>query len=229
MQTPAEIYTPASRTYGGLPELDYPFHDKDVLVTACGRICVHRKKINVSTVLAGQRLGIKEVDEGIWLVSFMRYEDPATHRQPVRHEVVTHVLGTNRYLCLRVGQRTNGGERGIRTPETVSRLHAFQACAFDHSATSPGPGEISMRRGALQERNGRSRPPPCPLGARRGTVSRAKRICGAPPLLRSGRPRAETARSAPAALIMRPHSGSTAHGQIARSIRSWFSADLEIF
>ena len=31
----------------------------------------------------------------------------------------------------------NGGETGIRTLETVARLHAFQACAFDHSATSP--------------------------------------------------------------------------------------------
>ena len=31
----------------------------------------------------------------------------------------------------------SGGERGIRTLETVSRLHAFQACAFNHSATSP--------------------------------------------------------------------------------------------
>ena len=31
----------------------------------------------------------------------------------------------------------NGGETGIRTLETVTRLHAFQACAFDHSATSP--------------------------------------------------------------------------------------------
>ena len=30
-----------------------------------------------------------------------------------------------------------GGEGGIRTLETVSRLHAFQACAFNHSATSP--------------------------------------------------------------------------------------------
>jgi hypothetical protein len=45
----------------GLPELTYPFHDRDILVTACGRICMHRKKINVSTVLAGQRLGIREV------------------------------------------------------------------------------------------------------------------------------------------------------------------------
>lgn len=49
-------------------------NDRDILVTACGRICLHRKKINVSTVLAGQRLGIREVDEGIWLASFMRYD-----------------------------------------------------------------------------------------------------------------------------------------------------------
>ncbi|MBN8936612.1 MAG: IS481 family transposase [Rhizobiales bacterium] len=74
MKTPAEIYRPSSRTYDGLPELAYPFHDKDIMVTACGRICMHRKKINVSTVLAGQRLGVKEVDEGIWLVSFMHYD-----------------------------------------------------------------------------------------------------------------------------------------------------------
>jgi hypothetical protein len=31
-------------------------------------------KINISSVLAGQRHGIKEVDEGIWLVSFMHYD-----------------------------------------------------------------------------------------------------------------------------------------------------------
>ena len=35
---------------------------------------MHRKKINLSTVLAGQKLGIKEVDDGIWLVSFMTYD-----------------------------------------------------------------------------------------------------------------------------------------------------------
>lgn len=74
MRTPAELYTPSSRPYQGLPELDYPFHDRDILVTACGRICMHRKKINISTVLAGHRLGLKEVDDGIWLVSFMHYD-----------------------------------------------------------------------------------------------------------------------------------------------------------
>ncbi len=74
MKTPAELYAPASRPWRGLPEIDYPLHDKDILVTACGRICMHRKKINISTVLAGQTLGIKEVDDGIWLVSFMAYD-----------------------------------------------------------------------------------------------------------------------------------------------------------
>ena len=74
MKFPAEIYAASTRPYDGLPELTYPFHDRDILVTACGRLCLHRKKINISSVLAGQRLGIKEVDDGIWLVSFMRYD-----------------------------------------------------------------------------------------------------------------------------------------------------------
>jgi hypothetical protein len=33
-----------------------------------------RKPINISAVLAGQRVGIKEVDEGIWIVTFMQYD-----------------------------------------------------------------------------------------------------------------------------------------------------------
>lgn len=47
-----------------------------MLVTARrdGRICMHRKRVNISTVLARQRLGIKEVDDGIWIVSFRRYD-----------------------------------------------------------------------------------------------------------------------------------------------------------
>jgi hypothetical protein len=74
MKTPAEIYRPASRAYRGLPEIEYPLHDRDALVTACGRICMHQKKINISTVMAGQRLGLKEVDDGIWVVTFMAYD-----------------------------------------------------------------------------------------------------------------------------------------------------------
>jgi hypothetical protein len=42
------------------------------------------------------------------------------------------------------GTRLNyGGGRGIRTLDTVSRIHAFQACAFSHSATPP---YVSLKR-----------------------------------------------------------------------------------
>ena len=35
---------------------------------------IYRKKINLSISLAGQAAGTKEVDDGIWLVSFMHYD-----------------------------------------------------------------------------------------------------------------------------------------------------------
>jgi transposase InsO family protein len=74
MKRPAEIYRPSARDYRGMRELSYPFHDRTILVTYCGRICIFKKKINLSTSLAGQAVGIKEVDDGIWLVSFMDYD-----------------------------------------------------------------------------------------------------------------------------------------------------------
>jgi transposase InsO family protein len=74
MKCPAEVYRPSTRVYQGLPDLTYPFHDNTIYVTNCGRICLHRKKINLSTVFAGQAVGLKEVEEGTWLVSFMDYD-----------------------------------------------------------------------------------------------------------------------------------------------------------
>jgi putative transposase len=74
MRCPAECYVPSTRTYTGLPELDYPFHDKAITVTTCGRICFNRQKINLSLVFAGQKVGIKQVSEEIWLVTFMDYD-----------------------------------------------------------------------------------------------------------------------------------------------------------
>ena len=74
MKCPVQVYSASPRPYAGLPELSYPLHDREVLVTACRRVCMHRKRVNISTVLASQKLGIKEVDDGVWLVSFMRYD-----------------------------------------------------------------------------------------------------------------------------------------------------------
>jgi putative transposase len=74
MKPPAAFYTPSKRAYEGLPELDYPLHDKSVIVTTCGRICFNTRKINLSQVFAGQRVGIKQVDDRLWLVTFMDYD-----------------------------------------------------------------------------------------------------------------------------------------------------------
>jgi putative transposase len=74
MRCPVELYRPSARAYHGLPELEYPLHDKTVTVTTCGRICFKWRKINLSTVFAGQNVGIKQTDDRIWLVSFMHYD-----------------------------------------------------------------------------------------------------------------------------------------------------------
>ncbi len=66
-------------------------------------VCMHRKKINISTVLAGQTVGIKgrrrhlarqlhALRSGIYRPGT---EDPAAPRQPVRPEVVTPCLRYN--------------------------------------------------------------------------------------------------------------------------------------
>lgn len=74
MKYPAELYKPSARPYRGLDELNYPFHDRTITVTQCGRVCFGRQKINLSTVFAGQNVGVKQVSDKIWLVSFMDYD-----------------------------------------------------------------------------------------------------------------------------------------------------------
>ena len=65
-----ELYRPSDRAYYGLDPLEYPFHDCTVAVTMCGRVCFGSRKINLSTVFDGQNVGVKEVEEKVWLISF---------------------------------------------------------------------------------------------------------------------------------------------------------------
>ena len=65
MQYPGERYGPSRKAYRSLPELAYAFREKEPPMTCCGHICMHRKKFNTSTVMAGQRVGLKEVDDAI--------------------------------------------------------------------------------------------------------------------------------------------------------------------
>jgi hypothetical protein len=45
-----------------------------VTVTDCGRICLDGKKIHFSAVFAGHDGGVRQVEDDVWLVSFMDYD-----------------------------------------------------------------------------------------------------------------------------------------------------------
>ena len=87
------------------------------------------------------------VDDGVWAVTFMAYDlgyidVEQKILQPIDNRPahgVTSVLGTFRHPRLRYGPPCCGGGSGIRTHDTVARIHAFQACAFSHSAIPPAP------------------------------------------------------------------------------------------
>jgi transposase InsO family protein len=74
MRYPGELYTPSARVFRNPEPPHYPFHDRTVCVTRCGRICIGKRKINLSQVFSGQLVGIREVEEKIWLVSFLDFD-----------------------------------------------------------------------------------------------------------------------------------------------------------
>jgi hypothetical protein len=53
---------------------EYPFHDRTITVTSCGRLCLGRRKINLGHAFASQTVGIKEVADKIWPVTFTHYD-----------------------------------------------------------------------------------------------------------------------------------------------------------
>ena len=97
MQVPADVYRRSTRVYQGLDELTYPFHDKTFTVTQCGRICFNSRKVNLSHVFAGQNVGVTQVGERVWLVTFMRYDlgyfdDETCRLEPIENPFRPKVL-----------------------------------------------------------------------------------------------------------------------------------------
>ena len=85
---PSEIYKPSKRELKSLEPLYYPFHDQTVRVSQCGRICTRGFKVSLSRAFAGHEVGIKEMENNIWVVSFLDYDlgyfDDKSHRvEPV--------------------------------------------------------------------------------------------------------------------------------------------------
>jgi len=97
MKVPADLYTRSPRVYRGLEDLTYPFHDQTIAVTHCGRICFKGRKVNFSQVFAGQNVGVTQVGERIWLVTFMQYDlgyfdDETCRLEPIENPFGPKVL-----------------------------------------------------------------------------------------------------------------------------------------
>jgi len=97
MKVPADLYARSPRVYRGLDDLTYPFHDQTITVTHCGRICFKGQKVNLSQVFAGQNVGVTQVGDRIWLVTFMQYDlgyfdDETCRLEPIENPFGSKVL-----------------------------------------------------------------------------------------------------------------------------------------
>jgi putative transposase len=68
---PGALYRPSARAYSGeLPALEYPGHFLAKRVTNAGTIRFKARLLYLSTALKQHRVGLEEVDDGIWSVFF---------------------------------------------------------------------------------------------------------------------------------------------------------------
>jgi hypothetical protein len=109
MACPAEQDPPSTRPYDGRPELNYPFHDKEVTVTTCGRICLNAARSTSARSSPARKsesarlrtaYGSSALCTTISATSTTR---PAgwSPSQILRSYGFTHVSGINRHLCVR--------------------------------------------------------------------------------------------------------------------------------
>lgn len=85
MKVPDAVYVRSERRLPKrLPELEYPLHDASKRVDTYGRIYFRGRLTYIGAALVGQRLGLRQLDDLTWLVSFMEmdlgYLDRETNR-----------------------------------------------------------------------------------------------------------------------------------------------------
>ena len=63
-------------------------------MTRCGRICFQGRKVNLSQALAGQNVGVTQVGDRVWLVSFMQYDLGYFDDETIRVEPIENPFGS---------------------------------------------------------------------------------------------------------------------------------------
>jgi len=71
---PKDVYQPSKKRLTAVKPLDYPLHDDVRTVSSCGHIRLLKRRNNasvfLSSALAGHRVGMREMEDGRWLLSF---------------------------------------------------------------------------------------------------------------------------------------------------------------
>jgi putative transposase len=75
-KAPAKVYQPSPRHFPEkLPEPSYPLHDDTLWVDRSGHIRLPMsRQVYLSEALVGQLVGLRERDDGLWLVTFLDHD-----------------------------------------------------------------------------------------------------------------------------------------------------------
>jgi hypothetical protein len=148
MRYPAELYTPSAHPYRDPEPPQYPLHDRTVCVTRFGRICIGKRKINLSQVFSGQLVGSREVDEKIWLVSFMEYDLGFFDHEAGRVECAPNPFAPNLLPM--------SPDAGINRPQLMrtNRSNDSLGSAIFSSPRATSAFPISTSRSSIRNRSG---------------------------------------------------------------------------
>jgi hypothetical protein len=135
---------------------------------------MRRKKINISTVLAGQKPGIKEVDDGIWLTSFMQYDFGCIDLSRERCKPSTIRSARDCRPYLRAGHAKPGAGEGLEyrqirklNQQVTSSVRRNCYTKWAHSAPDFDPAAFMRSLASKAERNNSQPSALLLLGARR--------------------------------------------------------------
>jgi transposase InsO family protein len=104
-KTPAAVYRPSAKPFpGAFPDVSYPLHDDVVVIPRNGQLRIGRHQFFLSHALVGHPVGIREEEDGRWLVTFMKLD--------LGHYAPQTNLFTDRWteLCRRESEKSE--ERG---------------------------------------------------------------------------------------------------------------------
>ena len=96
MSSPSQLYVVSDTPYPEkLPEPEYPYDEAVAVVRRCGHVAVNGKSFYLSSALADQLVGFREIEDGRWLTSFMNLRLGVYDERERTFEVLTHETEEN--------------------------------------------------------------------------------------------------------------------------------------